>query len=70
MSDRDQHGVELEVDALFERNESILETHNISGAKVLHLHLDQLPAQRACGACRLFWGCGAGTDGHNGRSGR
>ena len=30
-------GAELDLDALFEKNRSILETHNISGVKVLHL---------------------------------
>ena len=70
MPDKSQHGVELEVDALFAENQSILKTHNISGAKVLHLHLDQLPAQRACGACRLFWGCGENANRHDSRAGR
>ena len=50
MTGKSQHGAELDLDALFQKNLPILETHNISGVKVLHL------LAQAAGHTDTTWG--------------
>lgn len=50
MSGRDQCSVELNLGPLFERNQPILDTHNISGVKVLYL------LAQAAGYSDITWG--------------
>jgi hypothetical protein len=57
MTDRDKRGTEVDMDTLFEKNRAILETHNISGAKVLHLLV------QAAGQTDTTWGETHAADG-------
>jgi len=57
MAGRSQCSAEVDVDALFEKNQAILETHNISGAKVLHLLV------QAAGHTDTTWGETHAADG-------
>jgi len=57
MPDKSQCGVELDLDALFETNRSVLKTHNISGVKVLHL------LAQAAGHTDTTWGETHAADG-------
>ena len=46
----------LEIDGLFEANEYILHTHNISGAKILHLLLQEAGAEVSWGETQAAYG--------------
>ena len=57
MTAKGERGAELDLDALFERNQDILATHNISGVKVLHLLV------QAAGHADTTWGETHAADG-------